>query len=168
VEELWGGDLAVLVRVVDMYERIGAHFETTKLLEIYPAEQHDAVGHSLRALGDDARCLDAPVWDQGSKDPRPWRPGTDPDIGQLGDQSARCRDCDDGHRSLPYQDFKYEVRRRLGRPVADQTRGDRDLARRSSGALNNGAHSRCLKTRTVYDEATAWPTTTHEDQQIAA
>lgn len=104
MEELWGGDLAVLVRVVDMYERIGAHFETTKLLEIYPAEQHDAVGHSLRALGDDARCLDAPVWDQGSKDPRPWRPGTDPDIGQLGDQSARCRDCDDGHRSLPYQD----------------------------------------------------------------
>lgn len=52
--------------------------------------------------------------------------------------------------------------------MADHTRGDRDLARRSSGALNNGARSRCLKTRTVYDEATAWPTTTHEDQQVAA
>jgi hypothetical protein len=50
--EMWSGDLAVLVKVVELYERTGEHFETGKLLEAFPAEQHDAVGHSLRRLGD--------------------------------------------------------------------------------------------------------------------
>jgi hypothetical protein len=39
----------------------------------------------------------------------------------------------------------------------------RQLANRLVGILHG-----CLKTRTVYDEATAWPTTTNEDQQVAA
>ena len=39
----------------------------------------------------------------------------------------------------------------------------RQLANRLVGILHG-----CLKTRTLYDEATAWPTTTNEDQQVAA
>jgi hypothetical protein len=51
MDELWSGDLAVLVRVAGMHERTGAHFETGQLLEALPAEQHDDVRHSLRRLG---------------------------------------------------------------------------------------------------------------------
>ena len=39
----------------------------------------------------------------------------------------------------------------------------RQLANRLVGILHG-----CLKTRTHYDEAIAWPTATHEDQQVAA
>ncbi|MGH3787953.1 MAG: IS110 family transposase [Pseudonocardiaceae bacterium] len=39
----------------------------------------------------------------------------------------------------------------------------RQLANRLVGILHG-----CLKTRTLYDEDTAWPTTTNEDQQVAA
>ncbi|HEX5143258.1 MAG TPA: IS110 family transposase [Mycobacterium sp.] len=39
----------------------------------------------------------------------------------------------------------------------------RQLANRLVGILHG-----CLKTRTVYDEDTAWPTTINEDQQVAA
>jgi transposase len=39
----------------------------------------------------------------------------------------------------------------------------RQLANRLVGILHG-----CLKTRTVYDENTAWPTTINEDQQVAA
>jgi hypothetical protein len=37
------------------------------------------------------------------------------------------------------------------------------LANRLVGILHG-----CLKTRTLYDEATAWPTTADEDQKLAA
>jgi hypothetical protein len=39
----------------------------------------------------------------------------------------------------------------------------RQLANRLVGILHG-----CLKTHTCYDEDTAWPPTTNEDQQIAA
>lgn len=39
----------------------------------------------------------------------------------------------------------------------------RQLAKRLVGILHG-----CLKTRTLYDEATAWPTTPNEDQQVVA
>jgi hypothetical protein len=52
MEDLWSSDQAVLIKVVELYERNGAHFETRQLLEAYPAAQHDAVRHSLRRLGD--------------------------------------------------------------------------------------------------------------------
>ncbi len=51
MDEIWSGDLAVLVQVAEMYERTPARFPTEKLLETFPTEQHDDVRHSLRRLG---------------------------------------------------------------------------------------------------------------------
>jgi hypothetical protein len=54
------------------------------------------------------------------------------------------------------------VRHRRNSPVGHAA-ALRQLANRLVGILHG-----CLKTRTLDNEATAWPTTTNEDQQIAA
>lgn len=51
MDELWSGDLAVLTKVVELYEKTGDELEPEQLLEAFPGEQHDAVRHSLRRLG---------------------------------------------------------------------------------------------------------------------
>lgn len=50
VDELWSGDRAALTRVVELYESTGEHIEAERVLQAFPAEQHDDVRHSLRRL----------------------------------------------------------------------------------------------------------------------
>jgi hypothetical protein len=53
VDELWSGDLAVLMKVAELYEGTGQPIEPLEpVLEVFPDEQHDAVRQSLRRLGD--------------------------------------------------------------------------------------------------------------------
>jgi hypothetical protein len=53
VDELWSGDLAVLMKVAELYEGTGESLEPLEqLLEFFPADQRDAVRQSLRRLGD--------------------------------------------------------------------------------------------------------------------
>jgi len=54
----------------------------------------------------------------------------------------------------------YDQQRHRG---ASHSAALRQLANRLVGILHG-----CLKTRTLYDEATAWPTTADEDQKLAA
>ncbi|MGH4015244.1 MAG: hypothetical protein ACRDSL_15240 [Pseudonocardiaceae bacterium] len=51
MDEIWSGDRAVLIKVVELYEGTGEEFEPERILEAFPGEQHDAVRHSLRRLG---------------------------------------------------------------------------------------------------------------------
>lgn len=47
---MWSGDLAVLMKVVELYEATGENFEPERVLEAFPDEEHDAVRQSLRRL----------------------------------------------------------------------------------------------------------------------
>lgn len=48
---MWGGDRAVLTRVVELYESTGEYLKPEQVLQGFSDEQHEAVRHSLRRLG---------------------------------------------------------------------------------------------------------------------
>lgn len=52
MDEIWSGDRAVLTAVVELYETTGEHIKPRQVVDAFPEEEHDAVLHSLRRLGD--------------------------------------------------------------------------------------------------------------------